>query len=326
MTKTVINFRVDEEIKQQAKEVAKQLGVSLSTIINSQLRQLIRSRSVELNADKDSGQFANLVTEISNSKPAKSRPQSVNTSSRRLWSGYTQYSAAVVSFWDSLIDWQKRREGEGDFYINNLRKHGVKTVLDFACGTGYDSIRLLEEGFKVTSSDGSTNNLVKAHINAEDAGVTLDASICDWRRLERHFNTQFDAAICLGNSFCHLFEAEDRRDVLKQVAALLPSGGVFIIDQHNFDKILDKGFSSKHKYVYAGDAVDVRVAAKNDSYLKLIYSAKTAEYHLEIYPIRAKELKTLLKEVGFEVTTYGDFNPKFSKYDPDFLQHVCVKR
>merc|ERR1711915_932449 len=39
----------------------------------------------------------------------------------------------------------------------------VKTVHDMACGTGIDSVMLLEEGYKVTSSDASDKMLKGAH-------------------------------------------------------------------------------------------------------------------------------------------------------------------
>lgn len=50
MSKVVINFKVDEETKLEAQKLAKELGIPLSALVNSQLRQMIRTRAVELNA------------------------------------------------------------------------------------------------------------------------------------------------------------------------------------------------------------------------------------------------------------------------------------
>lgn len=44
-----------------------------------------------------------------------------------------------------------------------MREKRVKTVLDMACGTGVDSVMLLEEGFRMTSSDASDKMLKGAH-------------------------------------------------------------------------------------------------------------------------------------------------------------------
>ena len=50
MSKSVINFKIDTEVKEEAQKLAKELGLPLSGIVNSQLRQLLRTRSFELNA------------------------------------------------------------------------------------------------------------------------------------------------------------------------------------------------------------------------------------------------------------------------------------
>jgi len=42
--KTVINIKTDAETKKKAKELAAELGVPLSTVINVYLRQFIRTR------------------------------------------------------------------------------------------------------------------------------------------------------------------------------------------------------------------------------------------------------------------------------------------
>ena len=46
--KTIINIKADKEVKQQAQEVARELGVPLSTVINAYLKQFVRSRQVLL--------------------------------------------------------------------------------------------------------------------------------------------------------------------------------------------------------------------------------------------------------------------------------------
>ena len=48
--KTVINIKVDKDIKAQAFEVAKEMSVPLSTIINAFLKRFISDRSVTFDA------------------------------------------------------------------------------------------------------------------------------------------------------------------------------------------------------------------------------------------------------------------------------------
>jgi addiction module RelB/DinJ family antitoxin len=45
---TVISVKVNKEIKEQAQEIAKSVGIPLSTLINAYLRQLVVTRRVEL--------------------------------------------------------------------------------------------------------------------------------------------------------------------------------------------------------------------------------------------------------------------------------------
>jgi len=48
--KTVINIKTDKEIKNNAQELAKELGLSLSDVINASLRSFIRTREVYFSA------------------------------------------------------------------------------------------------------------------------------------------------------------------------------------------------------------------------------------------------------------------------------------
>lgn len=46
--KTVINIKADKEVKEEAQKLARELGVPLSTVINSFLKQFIREREINL--------------------------------------------------------------------------------------------------------------------------------------------------------------------------------------------------------------------------------------------------------------------------------------
>ena len=241
--------------------------------------------------------------------------------------GWKQYPKKTVELWDEFISWEKRKSGEGKFFINILKKYNVNKVLDIACGTGYDSIRLIKEGFIVKSCDGSQEMIKKALQNADKEGVKLDIYYCDWRSLINKFNEKFDAIICLGNSFTHLFLEKDRIAVLNQIYYLLNHGGILIIDQRNYDYILSKGYKSKHKYVYCGETIDVDLIKKENSLVRFKYTKKdNGSFTLDLYPIKVKEMKNLLEKVGFSnIKTYGDFKEKFDINNTDFIQHISIK-
>ena len=48
--KTVINIKADKEVKKNAQELARELGLSLSDVINASLRNFIRTREVYFSA------------------------------------------------------------------------------------------------------------------------------------------------------------------------------------------------------------------------------------------------------------------------------------
>ena len=51
MSKSVINFKIDTEVKEEAQKLARELGMPLSAIINAQLRELIRTRMLNVSAE-----------------------------------------------------------------------------------------------------------------------------------------------------------------------------------------------------------------------------------------------------------------------------------
>ena len=227
-----------------------------------------------------------------------------------------EYVMSFVEKWDALIDWSARAESEGQFFIDVLRARGKTSVLDVACGTGFHSVRLTEAGFNVTSADGSAAMLAKAFENGQSRGLILKTVQADWRWLNRDIQGKYDAIICLGNSFTHLHEESDRRRALAEFYAALKHDGVLILDQRNYDSILDRGFSSKHKYYYCGEKVSAEPEHVDDGLVRFKYSFPDgAEYTLNLCPIRKSYVRRLLSEAGFErVRTYGDFPRDLRRY------------
>jgi antitoxin component of RelBE/YafQ-DinJ toxin-antitoxin module len=48
--KKIINIKADEEVRDQAKALAAELGVPLSTVVNAYLKEFIRNREVNFSA------------------------------------------------------------------------------------------------------------------------------------------------------------------------------------------------------------------------------------------------------------------------------------
>ncbi|GBP03248.1 Glycine N-methyltransferase [Eumeta japonica] len=80
----------------------------------------------------------------------------------------------------------------------------------------------------------------------------------NWKTLHRDVQrfqpgAQFDAVLCLGNSFAHLLdEFGDQREqleALRNFALCLKPGGILIIDHRNYDSIIDSG-DTPNKSIY----------------------------------------------------------------------------
>lgn len=239
-----------------------------------------------------------------------------------------EYIHSFVEKWDDLIDWDQRSKGEGGFFIEHLRKRGAKRVLDVATGTGYHSVQLLKAGFDVTSVDGSPFMLCKAFENARREGYVLRTINSDWRWLNRDIYGTYDAVICLGNSFTHMFKERDRRKALAEFYAVLDHDGVLMLDQRNYDQILDDGFSSKHTYYYCGNNVTAEPEYVDDGLARFRYSfPDKSVYHLNMYPLRKAYTRRLMYEVGFQhVETFGDFQETYHQDEADFYIHVAEKQ
>lgn len=239
-----------------------------------------------------------------------------------------EYVHNFVRKWDELIDWEARAETEGDFFIRLLKERGVKRILDVATGTGFHSVRLLKAGFDVVSLDGSPEMLAQAFENARRHGFILRTVQADWRWLGQVIDNRYDAVICLGNSFTHLFSEQDRRKVLAEFYAALEYGGALILDQRNYDGILDHGFTSKHIYYYCGDNISAEPVYIDEGLARFQYRfPDNSEFHLNMFPLRKEYMRRLMLEVGFQhIYTYADFQETHKVEDPDFFIHVAEKK
>jgi len=239
-----------------------------------------------------------------------------------------EYNSGFVDKWDDLIDWDQRAKSEGHFFIDMLKERGAKKILDVATGTGFHSVRLRNEGFEVVSADGSPEMLAKAFSNARRHNQILRTVQADWRWLNRDIHGKYDAVICLGNSFTHLFSERDRRKTLAEFYAALRHDGILILDQRNYDMILDSGFKSKHTYYYCGDNVKAEPEHVDDGLARFRYEfPDQSVYNLNMFPLRKNYVVKLMKEVGFQtVKTYGDFQETYRQEEPDFYIHMAEKQ
>ena len=239
----------------------------------------------------------------------------------------------LAEVWNKFIDWEKRRKGEGDFLVSQLNAFRCRKILNAALGDGCDTIYLLKEGFEVENNEIDPAYFRKAIENATRYGFNLKITNYDWRDFQSKFQPNiFDAVLVLGNSLTFLFKKRDQIKALKGFKYILRDGGILIIDERNYQYMLDNpieaisNFRYSRKYVYCGDTVTASPVKITNSEVVMRYVHKNGTmFFLKLYPFRKDELKTLLHEAGFRtVLEYSDYEP-VDDHNSDFRQYIAVK-
>lgn len=268
---------------------------------------------------------------------------------------YADGKAARV--WKKYIgDSNQRTKNYREFLTGLLKKHGCEKVLDAACGTGIDSMMLIDEGFKLVSVDAS-DKMLKHALKARwdkrkdpryDEWVIEEAS---WETLPEDIEqfmpgAQFDAVICLGNSFAHLLdEFEDQRTqkmCLRNFAKVLKPGGLLFIDHRNHDAMINSGATPGHSIYYnCKYPVDIKtsvlVVRGKAEMITLDYCIDSiedglikekSEFRLCYYPHRLHNFIRMLDEAfdnSAKHSIYADFKPLEEVENPAYYIHVMQK-
>jgi glycine/sarcosine N-methyltransferase len=171
--------------------------------------------------------------------------------------------------YDRFVDWSARLAAELPFIERQLQAVGARRVLDAACGTGVHAVALAQRGYAVAGADLSPGMIERARSNAAAAGVELRFEVAGFGALARTFGRApraedprsddppsaassgrrgsiqtgpgFDALLCLGNSLPHLLTPAELAAALADFAACLRPGGLLLIQNRNFDRVLARG-------------------------------------------------------------------------------------
>ncbi|KAG5679918.1 hypothetical protein PVAND_009454 [Polypedilum vanderplanki] len=262
---------------------------------------------------------------------------------------YADGKAAKV--WEIFIgDKKSRTKNYCDFLVNLLRNRGCRRILDVACGTGVDSIMLVEEGFEVVSCDASDKMLKYAL--KERWERRKDSKFDNWVIEEANWLTLyddmreylqggFDAVICLGNSFAHMLDNDgdqnQQKQAIRNFERCLKPGGLLLIDHRNYDTICNGGSApSKSIYYNSQHMTDIKTSVLyvggKPNIVTLDYLISTdegiSEFRLSYYPHQLEVFKKILKEIfgyGCYHEIFGDFKEINSNDTPAFYIHVIEK-
>lgn len=284
------------------------------------------------------------------------RTRSLGTAAEGVRDQYADGKAAKI--WEIFIgDKNSRTQNYKDFLVGLLRKKGCQRILDVACGTGVDSVMLLEEGFDVVSIDASDKMLkyaLKTRWNRrkEEAFDKWIIEEANWLTLyddiEQLVGDGFDAVICLGNSFAHLLDSYgDQREIkqaLMNFKKCIKKGGFLFVDHRNYDSIISSGRTSpKSIYYNSTHMTDIKTSVLytggKPSLVVMDYLIDTTasfgkkdyismdnicEFRLSYYPHRLQVFNEMLLNIFGEKSEhqiFGDFK-KLNEIDcPNFYIH-----
>ncbi|XP_076756344.1 glycine N-methyltransferase isoform X2 [Xylocopa sonorina] len=286
------------------------------------------------------------------------RTRSLGTAAEGVRDQYADGRAAKV--WEVFIgDKKQRTQNYRDFLVGLLRDKGCKRILDVACGTGVDSVMLLEEGFEVVSVDAS-DKMLKYALKArwerrnEQAFNNWVIEEANWLTLSkdiRHLiGDGFDAVICLGNSFAHMPDTfgdqREQRQALRNFELCVKPDGLLLIDHRNYDYIIETGnvppkciyYNSKHMTNIKSSVLFVsgKPAIVTLDYMITLEDTEdeednqehVSEFRLSYYPHRLNVFTDMLDEAFHyraKHTIYGDFKALEEVKHPGFYIHVMEK-
>jgi SAM-dependent methyltransferase len=120
---------------------------------------------------------------------------------------------SLSEVYEASINWVRRLEHEAGFYQKLFGRLGVKTVVDVACGPGHHTGMFHEWGLKVQGADISPAMIERARENFK-AREGMEWVV---RGYDEEIGTEFDVALCVGNS---LALAGDKKVVGQAIARM----------------------------------------------------------------------------------------------------------
>jgi glycine/sarcosine N-methyltransferase len=261
--------------------------------------------------------------------------------------------------YDRFVDWPARLAAELPFIERQLQGVGARRVLDAACGTGMHAVALAQRGYAVAGADLSAGMVERARSNAAMAGVETRFEVAGFGGMARAFggvsnvkglpratslgrhgpigsDSGFDAVLCLGNSLPHLLTPAELAAALADFAACLRPGGLLLVQNRNFDRVLARGERWMDPQVHReGEKewlflrfYDFEPDGTLTFNLVALQRERAGNWRQQVAttrlrPLQQEELTVALKAAGFmEVTCWGDMQG--ASFDPEVSPNLVV--
>jgi glycine/sarcosine N-methyltransferase len=228
-------------------------------------------------------------------------------------------------------DWMKTEDPvRKEFFRNLFAKNNVSRVLDCACGTGHDLIIFHFFGCEAQGADLSEAMLTQARKNLTEANLEIHLLKADYRYLDQHFTTRFDAVTCLSNAINEPLQDDETLRALQSMRAVLRDGGLLILDQGQTDATMknppkfvpvvnDRDRSRLFVITYSEDQMHVQV-------FDFIHTEQERDFRYNAFHIRIRlkdDWERILKQAGFTCIEYfGDWSA--TPYDKEQSKRLII--
>jgi glycine/sarcosine N-methyltransferase len=221
--------------------------------------------------------------------------------------------------YDRFVNWEQRLAGEMPFLESALGSVGARRVLDAACGTGHHALALAQKGYQAVGADISAGMIRRARENARRAGAAVIFHQAPLGGLRQTIEGRFDAVLCLGNSLPSLLSEDALGEALVDVAGLLHPGGLFIVQNLNYDRLWPRQERFLPLVTHRQGAEEwlfwrlMDFHQRTLTFNMIIFHQKNEEWDYrvgstELRPIFRDELQKQLPRAGFSaVESYGDY-------------------
>jgi len=207
--------------------------------------------------------------------------------------------------------------------LNHLRPESHARFLDLACGSGRHSVYLASKGYEVTGIDLSDELIEKARRDERD---NLSFYVHDMRNSFRI--NYYDYVLNLFTSFGYFDTDHEHVRVLHNVFKGLNSGGLFVLDFFNAEKVIAALVKNETKEIN-GTRFDIsRIVENGFIYKNIVVTANGTEQKFQerVRAYLAHELQHCFEEAGLSVTErFGSYDLKPFANDSDRLILIATK-
>lgn len=221
------SFVIDKALQKKKLSLYKLNYDAFYGIIDSKLIQEIESITMNLSYHFDGNERKVLTHPL--------KPISIEYNSIDYYDYFAERYHIMVEDWSQSIKTQGKILSN---LFNKYAKRDIKKVLDCTCGIGTQAISLAYEGFAVTGSDISRNELTVAQKEADKRKLNIKFIYADCRYLRNSISEKFDAIVSIDSALPHLLTKVNFVLAFNSIYDALCDGGIFISSYRNYEELL----------------------------------------------------------------------------------------